>query len=121
MGLVHTAAATYVVVAAVSLALRMAVTFAGPDRLDHHAIDMAIRAQKMHSLNRSSPSDALTAMQRLAAAQATLQCARQMSTDAQLESGCQVDVARLGKVLIREISALHQTAEKKLQDSATKN
>lgn len=106
MRLKEAAVVMYAGVVFVSAVLRVGVQ-GGQSATESHALDMVLRAQKMYDLERGAKSDARTTMQRLSAAQATLQCARQLANDHTLERLSQVDVLRLSKALNRELAQLH--------------
>lgn len=105
MALAHTAIVMYVGVVTACVALRIA-TCVGPSVQEQHALDMVIRSKKMMDVV-SNDDDRITAMQRLASAQATLQCARQLCTDHHLERFTEIDVGDLARDLVQRIATLH--------------
>lgn len=107
MALSHTAIVMYVGVVTACVALRIA-TCVGPSAQEQHALDMVIRSKKMMDVV-SNDDDTITAMQRLASAQATLQCARQLCTDHHLERFADIDVGELARHLVHKISTLHNS------------
>ena len=106
MRLKDSAVVVYAGVVLVSAALRVGVQ-GGQSAAESHALDMVVRAQKMYDLEKGAKGDARTTMQRLSAAQATLQCARQLANDHTLERLSQIDVVRLSKALNKELTHLH--------------
>lgn len=107
MALAHTAFVMYVGVVTACVALRIA-TCVGPSVQEQHALDMVIRSKKMMDVV-SNDDDRITAMQRLASAQATLQCARQLCTDHHLERFTEIDVGDLARDLVQKIATLHDS------------
>lgn len=107
MHLFETASIFYAFVLVACVVLKL-IAQGGHGAEEAHALDMVHRAQKMYDLNSEGKVDEKTALQRLAAAQATLQCARQLMPDHALERISDVDVTGLAKRIVRDTALLHK-------------